>query len=205
MKLPAIRAKIGDWTYYISSMTFEEISNNVEEITDRLHRSEGLKDLIQRSLTDNYLSISEYILNQSGRFFNSPVLGIYNDSPNWIEIELNFMGKEYFNVGFLEFSGDEKVFPVDGQHRVEGIKSAFNKDSTLANESVGVIFIGHQNDHAGMQKSRHLFTTLNRYAKPVTMHDLIALDEDDSVAIVTRNLLEELELLSDNRSYKIQK
>ena len=64
MKIPAIRAKIGNWVYYISTITFEQVSNHVEEINDQLHKSEGLKDLIQRSITKNYLSIKEYILNQ---------------------------------------------------------------------------------------------------------------------------------------------
>ena len=50
-----------------------------------------------------------------------------------------------------------------------------------------------------MKKTRRLFSTLNRYAKPVTMDDIIALDEDDIVAIVTRNLLEEFDLFANDR------
>ncbi len=45
-----------------------------------------------------------------------------------------------------------------------------------------------------MERSRRLFTTLNRYAKPVSKMDIIALDEDDVVAIVTRMLVEEYPL-----------
>lgn len=45
-----------------------------------------------------------------------------------------------------------------------------------------------------MERSRRLFTTLNRYAKPVSKTDIIALDEDDIVAIVTRMLMEEYPL-----------
>ena len=41
-----------------------------------------------------------------------------------------------------------------------------------------------------MKKTRRLFTTLNRYSKPVKLNDIIALDEDDCVAIATRELLE---------------
>jgi DNA sulfur modification protein DndB len=167
-----------------------------------LHKSEGLKDLIQRSLTKNYESIKEYILSQPQRFFNSLVLAVYDDSPKWIEVELQYEGEEYFNLGFLDFSGEEKIFPVDGQHRVEGIKSALQENPELGNEMIGVIFIGHSKDEAGMQKSRRLFTTLNRYAKPVTMDDIIALDEDDSVAIVTRTLLEEFSLFTNDRVTK---
>jgi DNA sulfur modification protein DndB len=64
MKIPALRAKIGSWTYYLSTLTFEQVSQNVEKIDDQLHKAELLRDLIQISITDNYLSINEYILNQ---------------------------------------------------------------------------------------------------------------------------------------------
>jgi len=42
--------------------------------------------------------------------------------------------------------------------------------------------------------TRRLFTTLNRYAKPVSKGDIIALDEDDIVAIVTRSLVDKYPL-----------
>ena len=65
-----------------------------------------------------------------------------------------------------------------------------------------MIFVGSINNEKGMQRSRRLFSTLNRYAKPVTMDDIIALDEDDSIAIITRNLLENFDLFSNNRVTK---
>lgn len=64
---------------------------------------------------------------------------------------------------------------------------------------MAAIFIGHKNDPGGMQRTRRLFTTLNRYAKPVKLDDIIALDEDDCVAIVTRDLLEEYDLFTKKR------
>lgn len=195
MKIPAIKAKIGSWTYYISTLTFQQVSDHIEKIDDQLHKSESLKGLIQRSITKNYISIKEYILNQEEMFFNSLVLAVYNGTPSWIEVELNYGDEEYFNMGFLDFPEEnEKIFPVDGQHRVEGIKSALSQNPELSSNSIGAIFIGHSSDDPGMQKSRRLFTTLNRYAKPVTMDDIIALDEDDSIAIITRQLLENFDL-----------
>lgn len=202
MKLPALRAKIGNWTYYITNLSFEQVSNYVERVDHQLHKSEGLRDLIQRSLTKNFESIRDYILNQEERFFNALVLAVYEGIPNWIEVELKFGDEQFFNMGFLEFPGDQKIFPLDGQHRVEGIKAALSKNPKLNNEKIPVIFVGHKNDDRGMQRSRRLFTTLNRYAKPVTMDDIIALDEDDSIAIVTRNLLENFDLFAEDRVTK---
>jgi DNA sulfur modification protein DndB len=202
MKIPALRAKIGTWTYYITVLTFEQVAKNVSKIDDQLHKSKGLKDLIQRSITENYLRIKEYILNQQEMFFNSLVLAVYDDYPDWREIEFQYEDFETYQMGLLDFPAKHKIFPVDGQHRVEGIKAAFKENTSLANERISVIFIGHKNDDSGKTKTRRLFTTLNRYAKPVSMDDIIALDEDDSIAIITRELLETFPLFTGKRVTK---
>ena len=59
--------------------------------------------------------------------------------------------------------------------------------------------IGHKNTVEGREHSRRIFSTLNRYVKPVRLGDIIALDEDDTVAIVTRNMLENYPLFTGNR------
>ncbi|MDG7049133.1 MAG: hypothetical protein JRM87_03215, partial [Nitrososphaerota archaeon] len=94
---------------------------------------------------------------------------------------------------------------IDGQHRVEGIREAIKTDPNLGNEEVGVILVkgitgaSKKDDPSGFERTRRLFTTLNRYAKPVNKKDIIALDEDDSVAIITRRLVEEYRLFSDGK------
>lgn len=199
MKIPALRAHIGDWTYYVTTLTFEQVDRYVSRIDNELHKSETLKDAIQRSITSNFISIRDYILNQRELFFNSLVLAVYDDFPDWREIEFSYEGKETFQMGILEFPGHHKIFPVDGQHRVEGIKAALKQNQELANQRISAVIVGHKNDEAGMQRTRRLFSTLNRYAKPVKPDDIIALDEDDSVAIATRNLLEEYDLFANKR------
>ncbi|WP_339295635.1 DNA sulfur modification protein DndB [Paenibacillus sp. FSL W7-1279] len=200
MKLPAIRGKIGVWNYYVSTMSFRDVALYVKEINDELHKSTTLSKMIQRSITDNYKKIKSYILNQDERFFNSLVLAVYDGHPQWVEVEINYDdGEEFFNMGFLRLNGEEKIFPVDGQHRAEGIKRAIEEDESLSTQTVPVIFIGHSTDEEGMQRTRRLFSTLNRYAKPVSMRDIIALDEDDVVAIATRELLVDHPLFENDR------
>lgn len=200
MKIPAIKANIGDWTYYISYMSFKEISERVEKLGPQIIKSTALSQSLQRAITENFRSISTYILSQEERFFNSLVLAVYNDSPNWVQVDISFKeNEEYFNVGFLEYSGSEKIFPIDGQHRVEGIKDALSKNPELAEEKISILLVSHKIDTNGIQRSRRLFTTLNRYAKPVSLRDIIALDEDDVVAINTRKLIEEFPLFMENR------
>ncbi len=202
MIIPAIQAKIGDWKYYVTTLTFGQISEFVSKVDDELHQSSTLKEMIQRSITNNFISIKQYILNQPELFFNSLVLAVYNDYPNWREIEFKYGEEESYQMGLLDFTGKHKIFPVDGQHRVEGIKAALIENPNLFSERVSVIFIAHSNDSNGMQRTRRLFSTLNRYAKPVTKDDTIALDEDDSIAIVTRELLESFDLFMGKRVTK---
>jgi DNA sulfur modification protein DndB len=92
-----------------------------------------------------------------------------------------------------------KIFPVDGQHRVAGIKKAIEDNPDMKAERVPVIFIGHSTDNVGMQRTRRMFSTLNRYAKPVSLRDIIALDEDDVVAIASRNLIDNTDLFVKDR------
>lgn len=190
MKYPAIRSYIGDWVYYVSTMSFKDVASFVKRVDDELHHSELLKDLLQRSITNNYKSIANYIKTQQERFFNALVLAVYDGDPLWHEVKLEYEdGSEFYNLGVLELSGDEKIFPIDGQHRVEGIKSVVGETDDFNDEQIPVIFVSHKTDEAGMQRSRRLFSTLNRYAKPVSMRDIIALDEDDVVAICPENSL----------------
>ena len=144
--------------------------------------------------------ISDYLLKQPQRFFNSLIVGVYGGSPNWYELEIGtnprfdvpVLPKELDGVlGVLRLDGTQTLFAIDGRHRVQGIKQALEANDELRQEEVSVIFVAHQNDPVGMERTRRLFTTLNRYAKPVSKSEIVALDEDDILAITTRELVEE--------------
>lgn len=202
MKVPAIRAQIGTWIYYVSTLTFKEVAEFVSPINNELHKSSLLSEMLQRSITSNYISIANYIEQQDERFFNALILAVYDGDPQWHEVRLEYdNGDEFYNLGILELSGKEKIFPVDGQHRVEGIRKIVSKKTTYNEERIPVVFIGHKKTEDGMQRSRRLFSTLNRYAKPVSMRDIIALDEDDSIAIASRELIDNHPLFGENRIF----
>ena len=200
MRIPSIRAKVGIWVYYVSTLTYAQVGEYVKRVDNELHKSTVLREMLQRSITDNYKQIATYITQQEERFFNSLVLAIYDGDPQWREVRLDYGDdEEYYDIGLLELTGEEKIFPVDGQHRVEGIKKVLRESHDFDEERIPVIFIGHKNDINGMQRARRLFSTLNRYAKPVSKRDIIALDEDDSVAIASRELIETHPLFKDDR------
>lgn len=207
LKVPSLRAHMGDWIYYIGSLRLKDIAERVS-LAQQLHTSRALKDLIQREVDESVHSesIKTYLLKQNQRLFNALVIAIYGGAPRWAELSIDDttnlgFGKipKYMKgtLGILELQGTEKLFAIDGQHRVVGIKRAILEQEEIGEEEVSVIFVGHSNDRKGLQRTRRLFTTLNRYAKPVSKTEQIALDEDDAVAIITRRLLENYRLLKD--------
>ena len=114
------------------------------------------------------------------------MVGIYGGTPDWFPVDveevgelqpLNLSERSRESLGILQLSGDEKLFAVDGQHRVEGIKIALENAPHLADEELTVLFVGHSQTPEGTSRTRRLFTTLNKYAKPVTPDEIIALDE----------------------------
>jgi DNA sulfur modification protein DndB len=212
LKVPGLRAHMGDWIYYITFLRLEDIAQRVSLAQD-LHTSKALKDLIQREVDESVHSqaIKRYLLEQEQRLFNAIVIAIYGGAPTWAELKIDDTARSGLGIlpsymkgalGVLAFDGSEKLFAVDGQHRVVGIQKAVATKAALGDEEVCVIFVGHSNDRNGLQRTRRLFTTLNRYAKPVNKTEIIALDEDDAIAIVTRRLLENYPLLTNFTSIK---
>lgn len=187
---PAIRSGMGVWNYYVSTLTYSQIAHYVK-MPDEIYQSKKLSDMLQRVLTENTTAIFEYLINEKERFFNSLVLAVYGGSPKWHEGVFEMRDEIFSNIGVLELTGEEKIFPIDGQHRVSAIKKLIDEKGVNDEEEVPVIYIAHIDNEEGIRRTRKLFTTLNRYAKPVKANEIIALDEDDISAIVTRRLVED--------------
>ncbi len=206
--IPALRAHMGDWIYYVTFLRMDQIADQIQ-IAQEIHSSNVLKDMIQREITNRAGQIADYLLKQPQRFFNSLIVGVYGGSPNWYELAIGtnprfdapVLPQELKGVlGVLRLDGTQTLFAIDGQHRVQGIKQALEKDDELRREEVSVIFVAHRNDSDGMERTRRLFTTLNWYAKPVSKSEIVALDEDDILAITTRELVEKHSLFQEKIS-----
>ena len=207
--LPAIRGIMGNWVYYSCLMDLRELSARVSYAKE-IHKNQALSDMIQRHLqSGRSAQIADYLKRQPERFFNSLVVATYGGHPNWLALSnvqsntedlKNLTEETIASVGFLTFRGDEKLFALDGQHRLAGIKKAI-KDGLDSDpyDEVSVIFVAHQESKRGLERTRRLFTTLNKTARPVSKGDIIALDEDDVMAICVRRLIEDTDLFSGKR------
>ena len=201
---PGLRCLMGKWVYYVTSMTFRDVADWVER-SDEIYESDQLRDLVQREIGNRVGGIVDYLVSQEDeRFFSAIILGLYEGEPQWYRMEVgpSLMGlaptpsnDAFDNVGVLALKGAERVFAIDGQHRVEAIKEAIKKDPSLADEDIAVVFVGHGTTKERKERTRRLFSTVNKHAKPVTPGEIVALDEDDAFAIATRRLVEEFALL----------
>lgn len=214
--LPAIRTKVGDWITYVTAMSFEKVKQLIKA-PDEIHERKALADWIQREVIDTHAkAISEYILHTPQRFLGSLIIGVYDGEPNWAPLnvkltnnplEINEVQYESIEgkLGLLHLSGEEKLFAIDGQHRVAGIKMALSTsqpDQRLLSDEVSVIFVAHdETTLSGKIRTRRLFTTLNKKAKPVSKTATIALDEDNGFAIATRQLIDTYWLFEDDRKH----
>ena len=201
--LPALRGMMGDWIYYSCLMDLPTLADRVD-YADDIHTSTQLSNMIQRRLKRSRAKqIAEYLGAQTERLFNALVVATYRGEPNWHALssvksqndtseELSGLGDHTLaSVGFLTLRGDERLFALDGQHRLAGIKRAISDGLTQdPYDKIPVIFVAHKDDEPGLERTRRLFTTLNKTAKPVSKGDIIALDEDDVMALSVRWLVD---------------
>lgn len=207
--LPALRGYMGDWTYYSCLMQAKQVAQLVR-YADEVHTNQGLSDLIQRRLEQGRgKKIAAYLQTNNDRFFNSLVVAVYDGTPTWHEfgdirtsdsklLEVITDDTKY-SLGFLSLDGTERLFALDGQHRLAGIKLAVSRNAPTSSDEIAVIFVGHSNSEMGLRRTRKLFTTLNKTAKPVSKSDIIILDECDAMAITTRRLVDKEGLFPANR------
>ena len=211
LTLPALRGVMGDWIYYSCLMDRKILGGRVRYARE-LHQHEGLSTMIQRQLDNRRRTeIADYLRDQPQRFFNSLVIATYDGDPNWVSLDsiqgpsppesIEGLAPEMIgSIGFLIFRGDEKLFAVDGQHRLAGIRKVLEDDETHEDDDdISVIILAHRKNAAGLERTRRLFTTLNKTARPVSKGDIIALDEDDVMAICVRELVEKNRLFRGSR------
>ena len=204
---PGLRCIMGNWVFYITYMKFSDVAAWVKP-TKKVHEiydSKELREFIQREIVEERLDdIVRYLRDNDNRFFNAIVIGLYEGAPRWYPIEvgqsaipdaptLDEDGQK--SIGLLALTGEEVLFAIDGQHRVEAIRKALVDEPDLKDQDLAVLFVSHGENPDRKRRTRRLFSTLNKHAKRVSPGEIIALDEDDAFAITTRRLVEHFDLL----------
>lgn len=192
--LPCLRGAIGTWVYYSVVIPFTELHR--VDTSHKIKEDKELDKWLQRELGNRVDNIKKYLLNENERFFNTIVVGVYGDAPDWYSLDLSVLDEKYRlsiservkdSLGVMTLTGKEVLFTVDGQHRVEAIKRAIESDpKRFQNDELSVIFVAHKEDEEGYVKTRKLFATINREAKQPSENDLAIIDETYAYNIVAR-------------------
>ena len=197
---PAIKARMGDWDYYLVRMTMREVASEVRLASD-LWEDRTLSEAIQRTLDESRVKeqLVNFLSRRDDRFFSSLVVAAIGGNPSWSPIEAPIaVGGPAFRdtFGTLAFDEDPKYYALDGQHRLKAIGELMadlaGAPPDFEREQVSVIVVIRDPRESGeswLRRYRRLFSSLNRYAKPTDQDTNIITDEDDLFAIVTRRLI----------------
>ena len=218
--IAALRGQFGRFEYWLTTMHVEELVNKVRMPKDLPGWDAlTLDERYQREIDMSRVTreIAPYFANNPDRFTGSLVLAILNDDDLVFEPLGDFGGgtsatipRAYqsaaVDLGFLTLQGHELFVPLDGQHRAKAFEIAMlgtdergrripgiKSDTDLARDSVAVILVRFEPESA-----RRIFSKINRYAKPTSRGENLITDDDDAVAVATRNLVSHPELLPAN-------
>jgi DNA sulfur modification protein DndB len=213
--LPSITGQFGNWRYYQVIFTVKHLTEilgykkdkspiyrvkTVDEV-DEIYSS-SINDMLQRTFDPKRLDpIKNYLIKQNDKYVNNITIAIFGGEPEWLPIGLKSNSIEFYKdesdetiskaFGVIKLSGKEVLFVLDGQHRIKGLREGVLEDNSLESQEIAVTLVSHNPSKQGKEKTRRLFTTVNRYAKPVSLGESILLDEDDLSSIIVRKLIEE--------------
>jgi len=207
---PALVATMGSWRYYIVKMKMREVATEVR-FANEVYEDRTLDEAIQRDLKEGRVrkEIVSFLSRRPDRFFASLVVAAIGGNPQFFAVQISdepqfaiFSGQGLDKAfGVLTFSGDQKYYALDGQHRLAAIKTLLDRTDELSSgcpagfedEEISVLIVIKREEPVNefMKSYRRLFSSLNRYAKPTNADTNIIMDEDDTFAILTRRLISE--------------
>lgn len=224
---PAIRARMGDWPYYVIRMKMREIANQMQFAFD-IYQDMTLSHAARRALNGKPVrsDVAGYLGHRQDRFFSSIVVAATDGDPMWSPVEMdnesvpqllacsNSMRESF---GLLSFGNPPEYRVLDGQHRVAAIKLLVSGEAGVKappgfdDDLLSVILLLREEldvpEREWVDRCRRLFSNLNRHAKATDRDTNIIMDEDDLLAIVTRRLITEHEFFQapgpERASFKV--
>ena len=209
--VPAMKGRLGDTDYFVLSM-------KAQELVDRVRIPARLKEWGDLSIEERYqrdisyqrvrTQIAPYLASDESRFIGAMIVTAMNFGGAVFEPLSEIAAKglpgpyrtDAANMGFLTLTGGEMFVPLDGQHRLKAMEFALSgRDEKghdisglapcgdLAMEDVAVILVPFD-----AEKARKIFTNVNRRARASTTGRNILTDDDDMVAVLTREVANDL-------------
>ena len=216
--IAAMKGRFGDTDYYVFTMKAGQLIGNVTIPRDMPDWKDlSVTEIYQREINLRRVrdSIAPYFLQDQSRFIGSFIVTAIGakegEKPFSFERLTDALGsgfgklhvsyKEPANAfGFLTISGSTRLVPLDGQHRLQGIKYAINGQDDagraiqgaangreIADEDVTIIMVEYE-----PKKARRIFTKVNMYAKKPAKGQTIITDDDNYVAEFSRDIADRI-------------
>jgi len=205
MTLPAFQGNFGSTEYWVATMKAGQLVKTLT-IPKELDNWQDLtpEERFQREIDYSRVKkhIAPYLADDADRFIGAFIVAIHNHQDLVFEplTELGLKFPKHMSpaiarqFGTLIFSGSEVLVPLDGQHRLAGLKFAIKgtdhqekeipgmkANQDVANDLCTLILI--RNDP---QKARKIFNKVNRYAKKTSKADDLITSDDDIIAVACR-------------------
>src|SRR2546421_2855750 len=87
--VPALRAHMGDWTYYVTVMKLGKVAKECS-LAEEIHAHKDLDDLIQRAIEDRVRKeMVPYLLTAPQRFYGALVVAVYGGDPEFSPVTVD--------------------------------------------------------------------------------------------------------------------
>lgn len=183
---PALRGKQAGKEYYVVMCPLRLITKiflfDEEEIPVEF-RSQRILNKVRIPELTNYIveNINDYV-------FSSITASIDGE----IHFEPIANSTSTQDLGLLKISMEARFLINDGQHRRAAIEEALKIAPELGDETISVVFF----HDTGLHRSQQIFSDLNLHAINTTSSIGILYDHRDPLAIVTKNIVDHIPLLT---------
>jgi DNA sulfur modification protein DndB len=194
---------MGSTNYFETTMTAQELAASARPAQESDGwASASIEERIQRELNVKRVKdeIVPYLLKAEDRFFGAIIVLVKDGDLEFEDLtQIGFEPTAAYRgaaqrMGVLNINGGERIV-LDGQHRLAALRAIIQRDyeddgegdnaSKVPSDEICVIFI----DFEDLEKTRRIFTKVNRSARVPKRADNIIMSEDDGFAIITRWLV----------------
>jgi DNA sulfur modification protein DndB len=204
----AKQGQFGNTTYWITTMKAIDVVNQLKipaeiEGWTNLSPEERYQRMVNYKRVKDHMA--PYLANSDDRFFGAFIVSIVGAEPEFEPLESAITGvpRAYKtalqSLGILHLDKGQMLVPLDGQHRLAALQFAitgkdekqkeldnFTINPAVKEDDVTLILISHDN-----QRARKIFNKVNQYAKPTSKGDNLIVDDDNIVAVISRQLIKE--------------
>jgi len=175
----AVRGVQAGREYYVSMCSLRTISQifmfDEEELPPELRA--------QRSLNKNRIpEMMRYVVDNSSDYTFSALTVSIDGEIEFAPFEEDGDAKD---IGRLKVSDKAKYIINDGQHRQAAIEAAIREKPEIAEEAIAVVFFLD----IGLERSKQMFSDLNKYAIRPSRSLNILYDNRDQDAVLTKELV----------------